>query len=114
LLRLPAVNGDLIRGCEARQHPPTPRPARHPSAASDASGVLKIEVVANSDLSVDVTFTGTLNPGDDNLTVRSGPHNVSPGQRVSVAEFDLDSGGPFNYRAYFRDIAITNLAAQAI
>jgi hypothetical protein len=81
----------------------------------DSNAGLKMEVSAsaNHDLSVDVMFTGTLNPGDDNLSQTASAH-VPPGASVPVPEFSLDTGGPFNDRAYFRNLVITNLAAQAI
>jgi hypothetical protein len=79
----------------------------------DSNAGLKMEVTANADLSIDVRFTGTLNPGDDNLSQTAKAH-VPAGATVPVPEFDLDTGGPFNDRAYFRNLVITNLAAQAI
>ncbi len=76
-----------------------------------ATGVLDINVTANQGFDVDVTLTGTLNPKSDNLKVMK-TKNVPPGATVSIDEFDLDTGGLFPDRAYFRDITITNLALQ--
>jgi hypothetical protein len=83
------------------------------AGVGDSNAGLKIEVVANADLSVDVTLTGTLNPGDDDLSEVHTVH-VPKDATVTVPEFDLDTGGPFNDRAYFRGITITNAAASAI
>jgi hypothetical protein len=69
------------------------------ASTGDANGQLKIEVTANSDLSVDVKLTGTVK----NLTKVVPVLGVLPGAQVPVPEFDLDTGGPFNDRAYFRD-----------
>jgi hypothetical protein len=43
-----------------------------------------------------------------------GSANAQAGATVIIDEFVLDTGGPFNDRAYFRGITITNQAAQAI
>jgi hypothetical protein len=83
------------------------------ASVGDSNGGLTIEVSANADLSIDVTLTGTLNPGDDDLS-QVQTVNVPKDATVTVPEFDLDTGGPFNDRAYFRGITISNDAAQAI
>ena len=80
------------------------------ASVGDSNGQLKIEVTANPDLSVDVTFTGSI----ENLSHSTNPVHVPDGATVGVPEFDLDTGGPFNDRAYFRNLAITNLPTQAI
>jgi hypothetical protein len=79
----------------------------------DAHAGLKIEVSANDDLCIEVTLTGTLNPGDDDLSQVKTVH-VPNDAKVTVDEFNLDTGDPFNDRAYFRDITISNEAAKAI
>jgi hypothetical protein len=79
------------------------------AAVGAANGGLTIEVTANGDLSVDVTFTGTLG----NLSAQRSVY-VPAGGVETVAEFSLDSGGPFNERAYFRGLTITNQATSAI
>jgi hypothetical protein len=83
------------------------------ASTGDSDGELKIEVVARDDLSVDVTLIGMINPGDENLT-QTKTINLPPGPPIPIDDFDLDTGGPFNDRAYFRGITITNLPAQAI
>jgi hypothetical protein len=79
------------------------------ASTGDANGQLKIEVTANKGLDVDVTVTGTI--GD---LSHQAVKNVPDGATVTIDEFDLDTGGPFNDRAYFRGITITNIPAQAI
>ncbi len=79
------------------------------ASVGDANGQLKIEVEAKGDLSVDVTVTGTIG----NLT-ESHSVNVKDAATATIPEFDLDTGGPFNDRAYFRGLTITNRAATAI
>lgn len=79
------------------------------ASTGDTNGQLKIEVAATKDLSVDVTVTGML---EELKQVRSA--KVQAGATVIIDEFVLDTGGPFNDRAYFRAIMITNQAAQAI
>jgi hypothetical protein len=75
----------------------------------DAQARLVIEARANSDLSVEVTVTGTLANLSTARTV-----NVADGASVGIAEFSHDTGGPFNDRAYFRNIQITNTPNNAI
>ena len=66
--------------------------------------------VVNPDFSVFVKFTGTI--GDQSavrtITVPAGAINQP------LTEFDLDTGGPFNDRAYFRSLTITNVPTNAI
>jgi hypothetical protein len=63
---------------------------------------------------VDVTLEGLLNPGDDNLSTGKATFHVLKDQTVSVNEATLDTGGPFNDRAYFRGISIANMGTNAI
>lgn len=80
----------------------------------DATGILKIEVTAkDSSLSVEVKLTAMLNPGDDNLWTAT-TVTVPAEATVTVGEISIDSGGPFNDRAYFRGITISNFAGPAI
>jgi hypothetical protein len=84
------------------------------AATGDTNGVLTVQLTLDpANLSVAAAITGQLNPGDENI---SQVHNVTimPGQTTAVPEFDLDDGDTFPDRAYFRNIAITNLPAQAI
>ena len=83
------------------------------ASAGDSHGDLKIEVKAQADLSVFVTVTGTLNPDEENLNET---HSVTvPANATgSIDEFDLNTGGTFPDRAYFRDLKITNRPARAI
>jgi hypothetical protein len=82
------------------------------AGVGDANAGLKIEVSANDDLSINVTMTGTLNPGDDDLSQVVHVF-VQKDAIVDVPEFDLDTGGPFNDRAYFRGITIFNGGSTA-
>lgn len=68
----------------------------------------------NSDLSVDVTLSGILNPDGENMSWGPSTFNVPKDQTISLTEGTLDTGGPFNDRAYFRGITIANNAAPAI
>ena len=79
------------------------------ASVGDAGGNLRIDAEALPDLSVDVVLTGTIADLRHEVT-----RNVPDGATVTVAEFKLDTGGPFNDRAYFRGITITNSPAQAI
>jgi hypothetical protein len=87
-----------------------------PTQASrgDSNATLKISASINSDLSVDVTLTGVLNPDDENMSWRPSTFNVLKDQTISLTEGNLDTGGPFNDRAYFRGITIANNTAPAI
>ncbi len=84
--------------------------AKPTAGTGDANAELLIEVTANPDFSVFVKFTGTI--GDQSavrtITVPAGAINQP------LPEFDLDTGGPFNDRAYFRSLTITNVATDAI
>ncbi len=75
----------------------------------DAHGELVYEVTPNHDLSVDVTVAGKI----ANLTQCHAVH-IPDGATVTIPEFSLDTGGPFNDRAYFRDITITNQVTSSI
>ena len=84
------------------------------AGTGDSNAELDVDVkIDPADLSVDVTLTGKLNPGDENMQ-----HDVSVSvpkdQTVTVPEFGLDTGDTFPDRAYFRNIRITNGATQAI
>jgi hypothetical protein len=97
-------------------HPDDPAAsARHtdqrkvPASVGDAQAALLIEASANADLSVEVKVTGSVNGLTESHTV-----HVADGATVPIAEFDLDNGGPFNDRAYFRNIQVTNVANNAL
>jgi hypothetical protein len=79
------------------------------ASVGDANGQLRIEAEARRDLSVNVQVTGMLEDLMETRTVQ-----VPPGASRTIGEFDLDSGGPFNDRAYFRGITITNQTSAAI
>jgi hypothetical protein len=79
------------------------------ASVGDSDGELKIEITALSDLSVDVRVTGTIADLNDARFV-----NVPQRAVRTIPEFDLDTGGPFNDRAYFRDLTINNRDASAI
>jgi hypothetical protein len=83
--------------------------AQDGTSVGDSSGSLKVEVTAQQDLSVVVTLTGSGNG------LVAGPVQVTVHDRESVAvpELFLATGGPFNDRAYFREIAITNFPSTA-
>lgn len=40
--------------------------------------------------------------------------HVPDGATLTIDEFSLDTGGPFNDRAYFREITISNQPTRAI
>lgn len=80
------------------------------ASVGDADGELKIEVIANDLLTVDVTVTGTIGDLSETHSVLSVTRNTT----VTIAEFSLDTGGPFNDRAYFRGLTITNNDGSAI
>ncbi|HEY7300405.1 MAG TPA: carboxypeptidase-like regulatory domain-containing protein [Xanthobacteraceae bacterium] len=88
--------------------------AQADASKGDAFGRLNMQVEVKEDLSVDVTLIGILNPDDDNLASAPQTVNVLPGATLSVADFELDNGGSFPDRAYFRNITIANQAAAAI
>jgi len=83
-------------------------------SVGDSNAVLNISGVIDKDLTVTVTLEGLLNPGDDNMSTGAKTFPVRKGQTVTVTEADLDTGGPFNDRAYFRGITIANVGATAI
>ena len=78
------------------------------TSVGDAAGNLKIKVEAEG-LNVNVSLEGSVSTLKKTVSV----HVVDDGT-VHVPEFSLDTGGPFNDRAYFRGIAIANTPAQAI
>jgi hypothetical protein len=80
----------------------------------DSSASLKIEVQIDATLAVAVKLTAQLNPGDDNLSWGPVVFNVAKDQTITLSEGDLDTGGPFNDRAYYRGITIANNATPAI
>jgi hypothetical protein len=65
--------------------------------------------VVSRDLKVKVTVTGTIEDLSHTKEV-----TVNPDATATISEFDLDTGGPFNDRAYFRGLTITNAATKAI
>lgn len=79
------------------------------AGTGDANAELLIEVNANNDLSVFVKFTGKIGGESSVRTI-----TVPAGASLPLDEFDLDTGGPFNDRAYFRSLNITNLTTNAI
>jgi hypothetical protein len=83
-------------------------------SVGDSNATLKIGVSINSDLSVDVTLTGVLNPDDENMSWGPTVFHVLQDQTVSLTEGKLDTGGPTNDRAYFRNMTIANNATPAI
>jgi hypothetical protein len=86
-------------------------------AVGDSNGVLLVTAAidpGSSDQTVHVTLQGQLNPGDDNLSTDVFKVDVLAGQTIVVTDSELDTGGPFNDRAYFRGITIVNRAASAI
>lgn len=84
-------------------------------AVGDSNASLQINVQINpADLSVNVTVNGFLNPGDDNMSTGAVTFNVPKDQTITLTEGHLDTGGPFNDRAYFRGISISNNAALTI
>jgi len=79
------------------------------ASVGDTDAHLRIEVAASADLKVKVSVTGKLEDLSHTEEV-----TIDPGATETVAEFDLDTGGPFNDRAYFRALSITNAATKAI
>jgi len=79
------------------------------AGVGDANGRLLIEVTIVDSLAVGVKLTGTVKDLTDTRSV-----TVAEGQQKTVPEFSLDSGGPFNDRAYFRGLTIRNVASPAI
>jgi len=84
-------------------------------SVGDSNASLRMSVqIDPTDLSVNVTLNGFLNPGDDNLSTGPVTFNVPKDQTLTLTDGELDTGGPFNDRAYFRGITIANNAASAI
>ena len=87
---------------------------RAAASVGDASASLLMDAkIVDDKFNVHITLIGKLNPDDDNLC-HVVEFDVAEGATVDVPEFVLDSGGPFNDRAYFRSLKIVNLPAQAI
>jgi len=84
-------------------------------SVGDSNASLQMSVqIDPTNLSVNVTLNGFLNPGDDNMSTGPVTFNVPKDQTVTLTDGELDTGGPFNDRAYFRGITIANNAASAI
>jgi hypothetical protein len=83
-------------------------------SVGDSNASLNISVKINPGLDVDVTIEGLLNPGDDDMSTGTATFNVPADQTISLTEGSLDTGGPFNDRAYFRGITIANNAVTGI
>ena len=83
-------------------------------SVGDSNATLEMSAQIKSGLSVDVTLTGLLNPDDENMSWGPTTFTVLKDQTISLSEGNLDTGGPFNDRAYFRGITIANNAAPAI
>lgn len=79
------------------------------TGVGDADAGLRIEATVDDNLDVTVTFTGSIGA----LTITRSV-DVAAGQHMTVAEFSLDTGGPFNDRAFFRGITVTNIPSPAI
>jgi hypothetical protein len=85
------------------------------SFGTSAVARLRIDVSLDpTDLSVSVGVVGTLNPDEDNLQGAKYVGNIPRGGTASIPEIDLDTGGTFPDRAYFRNLQVTNADAQAI
>jgi hypothetical protein len=83
-------------------------------AVGDSNGLFTMSATIDpSNNSVSVTVQGWLNQGtdDDNMSTPQETFVVPADQTVTVPDSELDTGGPFNDRAYFRGITIANLAA---
>lgn len=88
-------------------------------AQGDSNGQLNMSATVITDgsapeNSVQVMLQGVLNPGDDNMSTNPITFTVQPDQTVTVSDSELDTGGPFNDRAYFRGITVVNQASTAI
>jgi hypothetical protein len=86
-------------------------------AVGDSQGVLNMTATidsASNDQTVHVTLQGVLNPSDDNLSTDLIKFDVAAGATFTVTDNELDTGGPFNDRAYFRGITVVNRATTAI
>jgi hypothetical protein len=99
---------------------PLTRLADHASASyavGDAVGVLNMTAsidAGSTTQTVHVTLQGVLDPDGDNLSTDVIRFDVSAGGTITVTESTLDTGGPFNDRAYFRGISVVNQAVSAI
>ena len=99
---------------------PLTRSADHASTSfsvGDSTGVLNMTAtidVGSKTQIVHVTLQGVLNPSDDNLSTDVIRFDVAAGGTITVTDSELDSGGPFNDRAYFRGISVANQAVSAI
>jgi len=83
-------------------------------SVGDSSASIQMSVrIDPANLSVDVTVDEILNPEDDNMSTGV-TFNVPKDQTVSLTDGELDTGGPFNDRAYFRGITVANNAVSAI
>jgi hypothetical protein len=83
-------------------------------AVGDSDGLFTMSAtIDQSDNSVSVTVQGWLNqgPDNDNMSTPQQTFVVPVDQTITVPDSELDTGGPFNDRAYFRGITIANLAA---
>jgi len=83
-------------------------------AVGDSNGMFTMSATIDpSNNSVSVTVQGWLNQGtdDDNMSTPQQTFVVPADQTVTVPDSELDTGGPFNDRAYFRGITISNIAA---
>ena len=84
-------------------------------SVGDSNAKLKMSVsISSNDLSVYVTLTGILNPDDENMSWGPSVFHVLKDQTISLTDGELDTGGPFNDRAYFRGITIANNGTPAI
>jgi hypothetical protein len=86
-------------------------------AVGDSNGVLQMTATidpGSADQTVHVTLQGQINPGDDNLSTGVLKFDVLALQTVTVTDSELDTGGPFNDRAYFRGITVVNQVSPAI
>jgi hypothetical protein len=84
------------------------------AGTGDSNAELDFDVqIDTQDKSVNITITGWLNKGDENMSHQVFV-NVPKDQTVSIPEFGLDTGDTFPDRAYFRNLQITNSATQAI
>ncbi len=83
-------------------------------SVGDSNASVQMSAYVYSDYSVDVTLEGLLNPGDDNMSTGKQTFHVSKDQTINLTEADLDTGGAFPDRAYFRGFTIANNAVSAI
>jgi hypothetical protein len=83
-------------------------------SVGDSHASLTMSAQIKPDLSVTVTLTGSLNPGDENMSWGPTTYTVLQDQTINLTDGTLDTGGPFNDRAYFTGLSIANVAAPAI